>query len=155
MPYQSQLTLLVSTASKSITSDSTSSITIRPADVLVLRGNQVIDPVPLEYVSRIPKERGLILTDDTEAAIDAFFDSAALKETVVAPRETYQGVVYIGTEGVQAGAEGEAAYLYAIDAASGDKLWEIQVETSLYGSPPVIADGVIYFSSGELLYSAR
>ncbi len=66
-----------------------------------------------------------------------------------------EDVVYIGTEGVQSATEGEGAYLYAIDAATGKPLWEVQVETSLYGSPPVIADGVVYFSSGRFLYSAR
>ena len=66
-----------------------------------------------------------------------------------------EGVVYIGTEGVQAGSDGEGAYLYAIDTKTGRRLWEIQVETSLYGSPPVIADGTVYFSSSRFIYAAN
>ena len=65
------------------------------------------------------------------------------------------GVVYIGTEGAQTSGDGDGAYLFAIDAATGTRLWQLQVETSLYGSPPVVADGVVYFSSGPELYAVH
>jgi hypothetical protein len=69
-------------------------VAIRPADVLLLRGRKVVDPLPLEEVVAIPKRRGLWITRGTAERVDAFYQALAFRETVLAPGETYQGVLF-------------------------------------------------------------
>jgi len=67
---------------------------IKPSDVLLLKGKQVIDPVPIEVVAGIAKSRFWGMTEKTAQQIDGFFATLALKEAVLAPGETYQGVLF-------------------------------------------------------------
>ncbi len=70
-------------------------VVLRPADVLALRGREVVDPLPVERVAAMLKERGLFMSDDTEQDIDAFFESVSLRETIVTPGETVQGFLFL------------------------------------------------------------
>ena len=69
-------------------------VEVRPSDVLLHRGREVLDPLPLEHVLAIPKRRGLFVTDATEDQLNAFYESISFRETVLAPGETYQGVFF-------------------------------------------------------------
>jgi hypothetical protein len=68
--------------------------TIKPSDVLLLRGKEVIDPVPTEMVAGIAKRGFWGITEKTAQRIDGFFVNLALKEAVLIPGETYQGVLF-------------------------------------------------------------
>ena len=61
------------------------------------------------------------------------------------------GIVYIGTEGSRDPFEGSS--IYAIDAKTGERLWSFRAKDRLYGSAPVVADGVVYFSCADVLYA--
>lgn len=74
-------------------------VVVRPADLLLLQGRDVIDPIPVELVKEIPKDRFLIVTDEAEERIDELYESLTLRETILAPGEHYQGVLFF--EGVE------------------------------------------------------
>ncbi len=61
------------------------------------------------------------------------------------------GIVYIGTDGSRDPFEGSS--IYAIDAKTGERLWSFRAKDRLYGSAPVVADGVVYFSCADVLYA--
>src|SRR5919197_3243090 len=56
-------------------------VRVKPADVLLSRGKEVIDPLPMEYVSAAARRPGSV-------------ESAIFKQTVLAPGETYRGVMF-------------------------------------------------------------
>ncbi|MHC4319197.1 MAG: outer membrane protein assembly factor BamB family protein [Planctomycetota bacterium] len=61
------------------------------------------------------------------------------------------GTLYIGT-GAAENEEGESC-LHAIDTGTGRELWRFPLDAVLYGSAPVVASGVVYFSAAELVYA--
>jgi hypothetical protein len=69
-------------------------VRIRPSDVLLTERERVVDPLPTEAVVRIPKARGLWVTSATKARLDALYDGIALKERVLAPDQSTQGVLF-------------------------------------------------------------
>lgn len=74
-------------------------VAVRPADLLLLQGRDVLDPLPVEIVKEIPKDRFGIVTDETEERIDELYEHLTLRETILAPGEHYQGVLFF--EGVE------------------------------------------------------
>ncbi len=62
---------------------------VGPSDVLVTKGQEIIEPLPIEIVAATVKKH----TEDSEE-IDKFLSSIVLNETVVAPGETYHGVLF-------------------------------------------------------------
>jgi hypothetical protein len=69
-------------------------VNVKPSDVLLYKGNEVIDPLPLEFVLAAAKRRQGFLRAKTEKQIDIFFNEVAFRETVLLPDETYQGVLF-------------------------------------------------------------
>jgi hypothetical protein len=69
-------------------------VAIGPADVLMLRGSSVIDPLPLESVGEIVKDRFLPVSPGTKREVERVLGEVALRQTVVAPGQSYQGVVF-------------------------------------------------------------
>jgi len=69
-------------------------VKIGPADVLLVRGTEVIDPLPVEKVVNGPKSKGLWTSDKTGEQIDQLFADLILKETVVGQGETVRGVMF-------------------------------------------------------------
>lgn len=53
---------------------------VKPSDILLHRGREVIDPVPVEMVMALAKRQN--------------FEQAAFKETAIHPNETYRGVLF-------------------------------------------------------------
>ena len=73
-------------------------IQIKPADILLQHGRQIIDPLPLERVVAIPAGKGLFITDGAEESLQKFYEGIVFRETVVAPGDTYQGVLFFQGE---------------------------------------------------------
>ena len=69
-------------------------VNVKPSDVLLSRGKEVIDPLPLELVVEAAKREHGFLPEKAEERIDAFFKSVAFSETVLFPNDTYQGVMF-------------------------------------------------------------
>jgi len=69
-------------------------VVVKPSDVLLYRGKEIIDPLPYEIVAANAKRQHRFLQQQTEEEIDKFFSNSMFKETVLAPNETYRGVVF-------------------------------------------------------------
>lgn len=69
-------------------------IAVRPSDVLLLRGRDVVDPLPLGEVVAAVESDGRWTTEETSERITAFFREIAFRETFLARDETYQGVIF-------------------------------------------------------------
>lgn len=72
-------------------------VRVTPADVLLLSGNQVVDPVPLARVVDLVGRDGLVTTDGAEQRIAEYFAELALRDRVLAPGETHHGIVFFQT----------------------------------------------------------
>jgi hypothetical protein len=69
-------------------------IDIKPADILLTRGTQIIDPLRLEtVVAMAEKEHGPV-SSATQKAIAGYFEGVAFSERVLPPGATYQGVMF-------------------------------------------------------------
>lgn len=73
-------------------------VSIGPADVFMVRGREVIDPIPLDAVADIVKDRLGIVTGGTEERIERFLSDLTFRETVLAPGQSYHGVMFFDTE---------------------------------------------------------
>ncbi len=69
-------------------------VLVKPADVLLHRGREVIDPVPVEMVMAVAKRQKSFLRASTEEEVDRYFGETAFKETSLYPNETYRGVLF-------------------------------------------------------------
>jgi hypothetical protein len=68
-------------------------VLLKPSDILLYRGKEVIDPVPVEMVMGIAK-RSKNLRAATQGEVDKYFDGTLLKETALHPNESYRGVIF-------------------------------------------------------------
>jgi hypothetical protein len=69
-------------------------VIVKPSDVLLHRGKEVVDPLPVEIVIATAKSQRWFLRSKTEERIDSFFESLVFRETALLPDETYQGVMF-------------------------------------------------------------
>ena len=69
-------------------------ILLKPSDILLHRGKDVIDPVPVEMVMAVAKRQKSFLRDSTKEEVDKYFEDARFKETALYPSETYRGVMF-------------------------------------------------------------
>ena len=67
---------------------------VKPSDILLHRGKEIIDPIPVEVVAAAAKRQHGTLRSETEKKVDSFFENIAFKETVLLPNDTYQGVMF-------------------------------------------------------------
>jgi len=67
---------------------------IKPSDVMLLKGNEAIDPMPVETVVEVAKELHSRISAKTGRQVNAYFSSLALQETALTPQESYQGVMF-------------------------------------------------------------
>jgi hypothetical protein len=72
-------------------------LAIKPSDVLLHRGAEIIDPLPVEVIAGIAKRERWFLRSKTEKQIDSFFEDLLFNETVLMPNETYQGVLFFSS----------------------------------------------------------
>jgi hypothetical protein len=69
-------------------------VMVKPSDVLLHRGKEIVDPLPIEVVLEIAKRQHWFLRSKTEEQIDNFFAGMMFNETSLPPNETYQGVLF-------------------------------------------------------------
>lgn len=69
-------------------------VVVKPSDILLHRGKEIIDPLPLEMVVAIAKRQHGYLRSATEEAVNRFFENMTFKETVLLPNETSRGVMF-------------------------------------------------------------
>ncbi|MDJ0847286.1 MAG: hypothetical protein QNK04_02790 [Myxococcota bacterium] len=69
-------------------------ISVGPADVLMLRGREVIDPLPIQSIASLVKDRGGIVTGATAEQLDLFLNRLAFRETVLEPGQSYHGIIF-------------------------------------------------------------
>jgi hypothetical protein len=69
-------------------------IDVKPSDVLLHRGTQIIDPLPVETVAAMAKNQHWFLSSKTQKEVGKYFDELAFQEMVLSPGETYQGVMF-------------------------------------------------------------
>ena len=67
---------------------------VRPSDVVLYKGKEAIDPLPIEVVVRTAKRRSMFLMGSTSRRVVQFFSGVTLKETILLPNETYQGILF-------------------------------------------------------------
>jgi hypothetical protein len=67
---------------------------LKPSDILLYRGKEVIDPIPVEMVMGIAKRQKSFLRASTQEEVDKYFEEATFKETALYPSETYRGVMF-------------------------------------------------------------
>lgn len=68
-------------------------VTVKPADVLLRRGTEVVDPLPIAWMAELAKRRAW-RREETEEQINAFFSGLAFAETVLFPHDSYQGALF-------------------------------------------------------------
>jgi hypothetical protein len=69
-------------------------VTVKPSDILLYRGKEIIDPLPIEMVVATAKRQHRFLASSTEGEVNKFFESSTFKEAVLLPSESYRGVVF-------------------------------------------------------------
>jgi hypothetical protein len=67
---------------------------VKPSDVLLHRGRDVIDPLPVEMVMAMAKRQKSFLRASTGEEVDRYFEQAVFKESALYPNETYRGVLF-------------------------------------------------------------
>jgi hypothetical protein len=71
---------------------------IKPSDVLLMHGKEVVDPMPVKSVeAAICNEYGRI-SHEKARTVDAYFGKVMLQEAVVVPNGNYQGVIFLKAE---------------------------------------------------------
>jgi hypothetical protein len=69
-------------------------VLVRPSDILLHRGREILDPLPIDTVLSVAKNQHWFLRSRTEQQIDDFFESLMFTETSLAAEDTYQGVLF-------------------------------------------------------------
>jgi len=77
-----------------VSNHSSRSVVVKPSDVLLQRGRDIADPLPLESVVTLATGDRWFLRKKTAEQVEGFFANAAFKETVLLPNDSYQGVMF-------------------------------------------------------------
>jgi hypothetical protein len=77
-----------------ISNNGTHRIDVKPADVLLTRGTQIIDPLRLETVVAMAKKQHGFVRATTQKSVAEYFEGVAFNEMVLPPGATYQGVMF-------------------------------------------------------------
>jgi hypothetical protein len=67
---------------------------LKPSDILLHQGKEVIDPIPVEMVLATAKRQKTFLRSSTQAEVDKYFEESTFRETTLLPNETYRGVMF-------------------------------------------------------------
>jgi hypothetical protein len=67
---------------------------LKPSDILLHQGKEVIDPIPVELVMATAKRQKTFLRSGTQAEVEKYFSESTFKETTLFPNETYRGVMF-------------------------------------------------------------
>jgi hypothetical protein len=69
-------------------------VVVKPSDILLYRGKEIIDPLPIEMVMATAKRQHAFLRSQTEEEVNKFFENTTFKETVLLPNEGHRGVIF-------------------------------------------------------------
>jgi hypothetical protein len=69
-------------------------VLVRPSDILLHRGKEILDPLPIDTVLSFAKSQHWFLRSRTEEQIDDFFESVMFTETSLPAEDTFQGVLF-------------------------------------------------------------
>jgi hypothetical protein len=69
-------------------------VLVQPSDVLLHRGKEILDPLPIDTVLSAAKNQHCFLRSRTKQQIDDFFENLMFSETSLATQDTYQGVLF-------------------------------------------------------------
>ncbi len=69
-------------------------LVVKPSDVLLQRGRDIVDPLPIQAVIAVAQDQHWFLHKHTREKVDTFFHSVVFKEAVLLPNDTYQGVMF-------------------------------------------------------------
>lgn len=72
-------------------------IRVGPQDVFMVRAGEVIDPIPLTSVASLVTDRMGVVTGGTAERIAGFLEDLSFRETVLAPGQSYHGVMFFDT----------------------------------------------------------
>jgi hypothetical protein len=72
---------------------------LKPSDILLHAGEEVIDPVPVEMVMALAMRERSFLRASTKEEVDKYFEKTTFKETTLYPGETYRGVMFFAVPG--------------------------------------------------------
>jgi len=72
---------------------------VKPSDLMLYRGKEVIDPIPVEMVMSVAKRQKSFLRASTKEEVDKYFEESTFKETALYPSETYRGVMFFAVPG--------------------------------------------------------
>ena len=68
---------------------------IKPCDVLLMQGKEVIDPVPMKIIAAAVNSVLGRMSQETAKKMNAYFGKVMLQESVLAPRDHYQGIIFL------------------------------------------------------------
>lgn len=69
-------------------------IVVKPSDILLHRGKDILDPMPVRLVAATAKRQHGYLASKTEEEVDKFLEGSAFKERLLMPSETYRGILF-------------------------------------------------------------
>ncbi len=67
---------------------------VKPSDIMLMKFNEVIDPLSNETVVGIALDLHARVSNKTERQVNAYFSNLALQETMLGPNESRQGVLF-------------------------------------------------------------
>lgn len=80
-------------------------VLVKPSDILLHRGKDVMDPLPLEFVVATVRRQHELFRSKSQKEVAKFFESAMLKETSVNANDTYRAVMFFAAPAPKRGAE--------------------------------------------------
>src|SRR5919199_1907438 len=69
-------------------------VIVKPSDILLYRGKEIVDPLPIEWVSDSAKRQHWFLRTKTEEEVDKYLENSTFKERILFPSESYRGVIF-------------------------------------------------------------
>jgi hypothetical protein len=66
---------------------------VKPSDIMLRRGTAVVDPLPIEFLVQLAQDSRR-MDRETREVVDAYFKQIVFTETVLAPGDSYQGVLF-------------------------------------------------------------
>lgn len=78
-------------------------LSLHPGDVLLYRGHQVIDPIPVQAVASTLAEASSGVTREAHEQIEDYLEEISLQEFLVAPGESAQGMLFFDLPGRRGG----------------------------------------------------
>jgi hypothetical protein len=120
-------------------------VVIKPADVIMLRSRDIVDPLPLQVVTSIATDQHWFLRDKTRETVEGFFNNVSFKEMVLLPNDTYQGVMFFSSPPPRK-QKSSPFFVSSLFAASGPR---VQIGVTDLDGPGRVHFGPFYLAARE------